>query len=194
MVADMVLVQKELRVEEELHLDPAGNRRWTKTWVCLEHRWDPKAHSHSDVLLQQDHLIVPLPVSLWGPITFELPRKCFLKLDLFSSECFACVSVYICTTCVQCLWKPGEGLRTPGTGVSGVLGGRKSSGLPSFLSGSSLQVFYWFYLHLCSSVRLIYSFVFSCVSIWFHGWYYAPFIKEIQTLRGIIQGDIYFLK
>ena len=30
MQADMVL-EKELRVEKELHLDPAGNRKWSET-------------------------------------------------------------------------------------------------------------------------------------------------------------------
>lgn len=50
---------------------------------------------------QQDHLIVPLPVSLWGPITFELPHKRFFKVRfiLFSSVLPVCLCVYMHHIC-----------------------------------------------------------------------------------------------
>lgn len=35
--ADMVL-EKKLRVEKELHLDPAGIRKWSRHWEYLELR------------------------------------------------------------------------------------------------------------------------------------------------------------
>ena len=62
MQAAMVL-GKELRTENEIHLDPTGNRKWSEILSQILSIGDLKAHLHSDVLpptrpypLQQSHI------------------------------------------------------------------------------------------------------------------------------------------
>jgi hypothetical protein len=42
-----------------------------------------------------------------------------------------------------------------------------------------LQVFYWELFHTCLSRKLVYSFLFCCVLIWFWDWGNTGFIEWV---------------
>ena len=74
--ADMVL-EKELRVEKELHFDPAENRKWTEILdVALAYmrpqsltpQWYTSFNKTTPIPIRPHLLIVPLPL---GAIFFQ---------------------------------------------------------------------------------------------------------------------------
>ena len=81
-----MVLEKELRVQRELHHYPVGNGTELRQWACLEHTGDLKSHFHSDTLLRDPSyskkaklLMVPL---FLGAIFFQTTIEIKLKLEL----------------------------------------------------------------------------------------------------------------
>ena len=73
-------------------------------------------------------------------VSSSFSHKTFLPLKIYLLNCMH-FSVYLCAMHKQCPWRPEEGARFPGTGVTGHCESKRGSWEPNFLLYKSRKCF-----------------------------------------------------
>lgn len=89
---------------------------WVNTLACVFNHLANLVYDAASSYLQVLQLFLTLHSNTQHTYTFRRMFKLVTHLSCVYG-CFTCLYVCLCSTCLQCPWRPEEGVRYPGTGA-----------------------------------------------------------------------------